>query len=393
MESFNYYAPTEIIFGKGVEKEVATNIKKYGGTKVVVVYGSNRIIDNSLLPNILKQLDDADIKHIEIGGVVPNPHLSLCYEGIKKGITFNADFVLAIGGGSVIDTAKAIGHGIKNPDIDIWDFYIGKEVLTKSTPVGVLLTLSAAGSEMSNSSVITNTDTMQKRGLSSDLNRPKFALMNPEFTYTIPKEELANGIVDIMMHTLDRYFTINTVNSITDKIAEAVLKNTIEFGKIAYENQTDYKAMSELMWTSSLSHNGITGLGQPQDFAPHGLAHEYSAKFNLAHGKALSVVWGAWATYTYKTNPARFAQYGKNVWNIDEADTEKSALMAINTTVEFFKSLNMPTCLSDANIPIQSEEELQELGFKCVYEGKRKLGNFVQLEQNDCTEIYRLTNK
>lgn len=393
MESFNYYAPTEIIFGKGVEKEVATNIKKYGGTKVVVVYGSNRIIDNSLLPNILKQLDDADIKHIEIGGVVPNPHLSLCYEGIKKGITFNADFVLAIGGGSVIDTAKAIGHGIKNPDIDIWDFYIGKEVLAKSTPVGVLLTLSAAGSEMSNSSVITNTDTMQKRGLSSDLNRPKFALMNPEFTYTIPKEELANGIVDIMMHTLDRYFTINTVNSITDKIAEAVLKNTIEFGKIAYENQTDYKAMSELMWTSSLSHNGITGLGQPQDFAPHGLAHEYSAKFNLAHGKALSVVWGAWATYTYKTNPARFAQYGKNVWNIDEGDTEKSALMAINTTVEFFKSLNMPTCLSDANIPIQSEEELQELGFKCVYEGKRKLGNFIQLEQNDCTEIYRLTNK
>ncbi len=393
MQSFSFYTPTKIEFGIGSEEKVAENVKLFGGSKVCIIYGSNRVVESGLLNKVTENLKQNNIEFITIGGVVANPLLSFCYDALEKAKEFKADFMLAVGGGSVIDTAKAVGHGLANQETDIWDFWTGKVPVTKTTPLGVVLTMSAAGSEMSNSSVITNEETMQKRGLTSEFNRPTFACLNPELTYTVPKYQITCGVVDIMMHTLDRYFTINTKNEMTDLIAEALLKNVIKHGPVVVKNPSDYTAVSEMMWCSTLSHNGITGLGQPQDFAPHALAHELSAKFNLAHGAALSAVWGSWARYTYKTDVARFEKYGKNVWGIDEGDSELNALKAIDETVKFFKSLEMPTCFSEANLPIQTEEELYDLGYKCVFKGARVVGQFVKLQQEDCTAIYTLANR
>lgn len=393
MNSFTYCVPTKIEFGKDCENLVAKNIKEFGGNKVFIVHGSDRVLKNGLMDKITKNLDDANIEYMVIGGVIANPLLSFAYDAIEKAKDFGADFILGVGGGSVIDTAKAVAHGVKNPDDDIWDFWSGVKLLTKSTPVGAILTIPAAGSESSNSSVLTNESIAQKRSYATELNRPKFALLNPEFTYTLPKYQIGCGIVDIIMHTLDRYFTANTVNQMTDLIGEAVVKNTMKNGLIAIKNPSDYTAMSELMWAGSLSHNNITGLGQLADFAPHNLAHELSAKFNLAHGGALSVVWGAWATHTYKTNPERFEQFGINVLGIDEGNAQKTALKTIEELKNFFRTLDMPTCLSEANIKIQTKEELKELANRCVYKGTRKVGNFVKLDENDCLAIYTLINK
>ncbi len=393
MQSFSFYTPTKIEFGVDCELKAAENIKLFGGSRVAIIHGSDRVLKNGLMDRVTNNLKENGLEFIVIGGVVANPLLSFCYDALEKAKEFKADFVFAVGGGSVIDTAKAIAHGLANPETDIWDFWLKTKEVTKSTPVGVILTMSAAGSEMSDSSVLTNDKTVQKRGLNTVFNKPKFALMNPEFTYSVPKDQIACGVVDIMMHTLDRYFTVGTVNQMTDLIAEAVLKNIMKNGPVAFENPTDYVAVSEMMWASTLSHNGITGLGQLPDFAPHALAHELSGKFNTYHGAALSTIWGSWATYTYKTDIKRFEQYGKNVLGIDEGDSEKTALKAIEKTVEFFKSLDMPTCFSEANIPIQTAEELKELGFKCVFEGKRVVGNFVKLEEKDCTAIYTLANR
>lgn len=393
MQNFTYFVPTKIEFGKGCENEVAKSIIEFGGSRVFIVHGSNRVIENGLMDKITKILDEAKLEYTIVGGVVANPLLSFAYDAIKKAKEFKPNFILAVGGGSVIDTGKAIAHGIANPEDDIWDFWSGKKTLTKTTPVGVILTISAAGSESSNSSVLTNEKIRQKRSYATDLNRPKFALLNPELTYTLPKYQIACGIVDIMMHTMDRYFTSDTVNEMTDLLGEAILKNTIKNGKIAIENPTDYQAMSELMWSGSLSHNSITGLGQLPDFAPHNLAHELSSKFNLAHGAGLSVIWGAWATHTYRTNPKRFEKFGINVLGINEGNPEKTAIKTIDTMVALFKSINMPTCLSEANIQIQSEYEIKELANRCVYGGTRTVGNFVKLKEEDCVSIYKLINK
>ena len=243
---------------------------------------------------------------------------------------------MAVGGGSVIDTSKAVAHGTANPDTDIWEFWSKKQTVKKSLPVGVVLTLAAAGSETSDSAVLTNEETKIKRGLSTDFNRPAFAIMNPELTYTLPKYQVGCGIVDIMMHTQ----TEN--NELTDEIAEGLLRTVIRNGAVAIKDSHDYNAMSEIMWAGSLSHNGITGLGAEKDFAVHQLGHELSAKFDIAHGASLSAVWGAWATYVYDAKPARFAQYARRVWNVEEADDVKAAQEGIRKTVTYFASLNMP---------------------------------------------------
>ncbi len=393
MQSFSFYTPTKIEFGIGSELKVAENVKQFGCSRVIIIHGSDRVLKNGLMDKVTNNLKENGIEFTIIGGVVANPLLSFCYDAIEKAKEFKADFVLGVGGGSVIDTSKAVAHGLANPETDIWEFWLRTKDLVKSTPVGVILTMSAAGSEMSDSAVLTNDKTMQKRGLNTVFNKAKFALMNPELTYSVPKDQIACGVVDIMMHTLDRYFTSNTVNQMTDLIAESVLKNIMTNGVVAYQNPTDYTAVSEMMWTSTLSHNSITGLGQLPDFAPHALAHELSGKFNTYHGAALSTIWGSWAMYTYKTDIKRFEKYGKNVLGLDEGDSEKTALKAIEKTVEFFKTLDMPTCFSEASIPLQTEAELKELGFKCVFEGKRVVGNFMKLEEKDCTAIYTLANR
>ncbi len=393
MQNFSFYTPTKIEFGKETEIKCAENIKLFGGSRVLIIHGSDRVLKNGLIDRVVSNFKKYSLEYKIIGGVVANPTLSFCYEAIEVAKDFEADFILAVGGGSTLDTVKAVAHGLANKDVDIWQYWLKEKEVTKSTPFGAVLTMSAAGSEMSNSAVITNEKTMQKRGINTDFNRPKFSILNPELTYTVPKYQIACGVVDIMMHTLDRYFTQNTVNQMTDLIAESVLKNIIKNGKIVYEKPTDYDAVSEMMWTGTLSHNGITGLGQLPDFSTHALGHELSAKYDTHHGASLAIMWGPWALYTYKNNVERFENYGKNVLNIDEGDSEKTALKAIEKTVEFFKSLDMPTCFSEAGIPIQSEKELEELGFRCVYEGSRVVGNFKKLYDKDCTNIYRLANK
>lgn len=392
MNSFVFYSPTEVLFGKDTELKVAESIKKYGGKRVLILYGGGSAVKSGLLKRIEDMLSKEDISFCSVGGVRPNPLLSFAKTCIEKAKEFDVDFILAVGGGSVIDTAKGIALGVANPDTDIWDFWTGKAIVTKSIPVGVVLTISAAGSETSNSAVLHNDETDSKRGLSTDFNRPKFAIMNPELTYSLPKYQIACGIVDIMMHTLDRYFTLTDGNKITDEIAESVLRVTIENGKIAMENPHDYNAMSELMWCGSISHNGLTGLGAVIDFAPHQLGHELSAKFDIAHGASLSVMWGSWAEYCYKTKPQRFVQYAHKVWGIKKKTYEETALLAIDATVSYFRSLGMPVYFSDLEIGIQEDTIIRDLAKRCTFYGQRKVGQFKVLDEEDLYQIYKLAN-
>lgn len=393
MKNFTFYSPTEVIFGKDTELKVSEEIIKHGGTRVLIVYGGGSAVKSGLLGKVQDSIKKAGLLYISVGGVKPNPRVSFVREAVKKAVDFKADFILAVGGGSVIDTAKGIAHGTANPEIDVWKFWKHEAKLKKSMPVGVILTISAAGSETSDSAVLTNEETHEKRGLGTSFNRPKFAIMNPELTYTLPKFQIACGVVDIMMHTLDRYFTSTTGNELTDEIAEALLRVVIRNGKKALENPHDYNAMSEIMWCGSLSHNNLTGLGAEKDFTTHQLGHELSAKFDVAHGASLSSVWGSWAEYSYKEHPERFAQYGKNVWGIDKEDIEESAKAAIEKTVSYFSSLKMPTCFTELKIGVQADEVLRDLANRCMFGGKRKVGNFKVLDTEDAYNIYKMANR
>lgn len=392
MQNFTYWSPTEVIFGKDTENQVAAYVKKYGGSRVFLVYGGGSVVQSGLLDRVTAALDEAGLEHDAFGGVQPNPSLEHAKEGIAQASDFGADFILGIGGGSAIDTAKGIAHGVANPDVDIWDFWTEKLPVEKSLPVGVILTISAAGSETSSSSVLTNKATGSKRGLDTPCNRPKFAIMNPELTYTLPPYQVACGVTDIMMHTLDRYF--NPIdNELTDAIAEALLRTVIAKGAVAVKDTHDYDAMSEIMWAGSLSHNGLTGLGGTGDFAPHQLGHELSGMFDIAHGASLATVWGHWAHYVYKTKISRFVRYANNVWEITEGSDEEVALAGIQATVDYFKSIGMPTCFSEAEeIGVQSDEVLKDLAYRCTFEGERTIGGFQVLDEEDIYKIYKMVN-
>lgn len=392
MQEFIYYAPTEVVFGKDAEKKTAEEVKKWGGSRVFLVYGGGSVKRSGLLDRIEAELEDAGIVFKEWGGVKPNPLLSFAEAGVKAAASFGADFILAVGGGSSIDTAKGIAHGTANPETSLWDIWTQKVPLTKSLPVGVVLTIAAAGSEMSDSAVLTNEEIGRKQGLSTDLNRVKFAIMNPELTYTLPKYQVTCGIVDIMMHTLDRYFTHTKGNQMTDEIAEALLRTVIENGRKALEDQMDYEAMSELMWCSSLSHNGITGLGAEKDFAPHKIGHELSAKYDVAHGASLSAVWEAWALYVYMEESARFAQYGRKVWGVQAEDDVTAAREGIRKTVEYFRNLEMPVCLGELEAGVLTEEELMDMAERATGKDTFSVANFKVLWQKDVYEIFRMAN-
>ncbi len=393
MQSFTQYTPTRIVFGKDSECRAGEMAKACGAKKVFVVYGGGSVVKNGILKRVTDSLAEAGLSYETLGGVKPNPRLSFARKAVRQAIAFGADFSLAVGGGSVIDTAKAVAHGVANPDVDIWEFWCRNQVSQKALPVGVVLTISAAGSETSDSAVLTNEETGIKRGLSTDLNRPAFALMNPELTYTLPAYQIGCGIVDIMMHTLDRYFTRTEHNEMTDVIAEGLLRTVIKNGTIALEDSHNYHAMSELMWAGSLSHNGLTGLGAVTDFAVHQLGHELSARFDIAHGASLSAVWGAWATYVRSAKPERFAQFGKNVWGIETPDVERAGLEAIEKTVAYFHSLQMPTCFSEAKeVGLQTEEALKSLAMGCSYQAARTIGSFKVCGIDDMYEIYKLAN-
>lgn len=393
MNNFTFYSPTKVIFGKNAHLATADEIKNSGGSRVMIVYGGGSVEKSGLL-DILKQLlSDKAIPFTVLGGVQPNPRLSLAKAGIEQAIGFKADFILAVGGGSVIDTAKAIAHGAANPNTDIWMFWSKQAIVDKSLPVGVVLTIAAAGSETSDSAVLTNDKTGEKRGLNTEFNRPKFAVMNPEFANTLPKYQIMCGVVDIIMHTLERYFTPEEGNEATDEIAEALMRVVIKNGRIIIENPSDYQAMSEIMWCGSISHNGITGLGGVSGMPVHQFGHELSGKFDVAHGASLSAIWGSWAKYCCSARPDRFARFARKVWGIGMTGVEEAALSGITKTVSYFAEIGAPTCFTELGIGLQSEETLRELADKCVFYGKRTVGLFKPLDSEDVYQVYKMANR
>lgn len=393
MQNFEYYSPTEIIFGKGAEAKTAEKIKKHGGSRVFIVYGGGSVVKSGLLGRLQAQLDEAGLPYESLGGVQPNPLMSLAREGVQRALAFKADFILAVGGGSVIDTSKAIAHGIADPEVDIWEYWSGKRPITKTTPVGVVLTISAAGSETSNSAVLTNDEIGKKCGTNTDLNRPRFAIMNPELTYTLPKYQIACGIADIIMHTLGRYMSHVEGNEFTDRVAEELIKNVMKYGKLALADRKNYEAMSELMWCGSVSHSGFTALGRVMDFAEHKLGHELSGKFNITHGASLTIMWPAWAKRVYVDKPERFAQYAERVWGVNSGTVEERARAGIRMNEEFFKDvLGLPICFSDSEIGVQDEATIEYLADMCTGGGKNKVATFRPLDKAECLAIYRAAN-
>lgn len=390
MNDFIFYSPTKVIFGKGVENNAGTEIKAWGGARVLVHYGGSSAKKSGLLERVEESLKSVGIYYITLGGVVPNPRLSLVHEGIELCRREGVDFILAIGGGSAIDSAKAIALGVKY-DGEVWDFYEKTAVPKSALPTANIVTLAAAGSETSQNTVITNENGWIKKAYGSSLCRPRFTMMNPELTYTLPAYLTACGIVDIMMHTMERYFSPGGCNEMTDRIAEDVLKTVIRFGRIAMKDPENYVARSEIMWSGSLSHNDLTGLGRAGDWATHQLGHELSGYYDVAHGAGLSSVWGAWARYVYKADVMRFARYGVNVWDLpmNFEDPGGTALEAIGVTEEFFASIGMPVTIRELLGKEISDEIIAELAEKCTFFGKRRIGGLAVLDNPQIINIYK----
>ena len=392
MRSFEYFAPTKVIFGKDSHLQIGDILKKETCHKVLIHYGGKSAVASGLIDEVSGCLTDAGIDFVTLGGVVPNPRLSKVREGIELCKKENVDFILAVGGGSVIDSAKAIGYGVANPWTDVWNFYLKTEVPTACLPIGVIPTIAASGSEMSNSSVITNEDGWLKRGAAKcDLCRPKFALMNPKLTYSLPQYQTESGCVDILMHTMERYFVNIETMEITDSISESLMQTVIYNARILMREPDNYTARAEIMWAGSLSHNGLTGCGTGGgDWACHQLEHELGGLYDVTHGAGLAAIWGSWARYVYDVNPERFAQFATNVFDIPcGLDFEKTALAGIEAMEDFFRSIKMPVSLHELGLDLD-DQQIHELAFKCSYEDTRTIGVFKQLNMKDMEKIYTM---
>lgn len=318
MRGFEYYTPTRVIFGKDTHLQAGTLLKEYGCKKVLIHYGSNSAVSSGLLDEICASLKEAGVDFVTLGGVVSNPRLSKVREGIRLCQEEQVDFILAVGGGSVIDSSKAIGYGVANPWTDVWNFFLKTEVPKDCLPIAAIPTIAASGSEMSGSCVITNEDGWLKRSTTrSDLCRPRFALLNPRLTYTLPQYQTESGCVDILLHTMERYFVNLETMEITDSISESLMQTVIYNARILMKEPGNYNARAEVMWAGSLSHNGLTGCGTGGgDWACHQLEHELGGLYDVAHGAGLAAIWGSWARYVYQENPERFAQFATNVFDI-----------------------------------------------------------------------------
>lgn len=386
MNNFTFYPATKYVFGKGVEEKVADQLLAFGMRKPLIVYGKGSVIRSGLLDRIKKSLEKSGIPYSELGGVQPNPVDSKVYEGIEIVKNEGVDSVLAVGGGSSIDTAKAIAAAIPY-DGDFWDFYCGKAKVTKALPVGVVLTIPAAGSEGSGNTVITKLDGLHKLGMGSDVLRPKFALMNPELTFTLHPYQTAAGITDMMAHIMERYFS-NTPNvEITDRVAEGVLKAIISEAPKVIANPEDYDARANIMWSGTLAHNGVCSGGREEDWATHGLEHELSAVYDVTHGAGLAVMFPAWMTYALKENPGKLAQFARRVFDVKESDDVKAAALGIASLKKFLTSIGMPTSMKELGI----ENPDIELLAKKVTENKGEVfGNYIKINQPIAEEIYTL---
>lgn len=390
MDNFIYETPTKVYFGKDEEQKIGKIIREFHPKKVLIHYGGGSVRKTGLLDRVEGYLSAEGIPFVELGGVVPNPELPLVREGIALGRREGVDFVLAVGGGSVMDSSKAIANGIANPETDVWDFSLGKVLPTRTLPKGAILTLAAAGSEMSASCVITNPETGEKRGFNSSCNRMNFAIEDPVLTYTVSPYQTACGAVDIAMHTMERYFCPGEDTYLTDAIAEAVIKSVRKASADCLKNPEDYAARGNMMWASSLAHNGLTQCGRTFQMAVHQLEHEVSGMYpKIAHGAGLAALWCSWARYVYRANISRWLQFAKNVWNldIDFEHPEKTVEEAISLQEQYYASIGMPIGLKALGV---READLPKLALDCSRNHTRILAGYQQLDYPDMLAIYRM---
>lgn len=388
IKDFIFNTPTKVVFGRNAEDKAGELVKEFGGKKVLVHYGTGSVVRSGLLAKSIAALDACGIDHIELGGAVPNPRLGLVYEGIELCKKEGVDFILAVGGGSAIDSAKAIAYGAVC-DGDVWDFFSGK-VPEACLPLGCILTLAATGTEMSDSAVITKEEGLLKRSANYDISRPKFAVMNPELTMTLPDYQTASGCVDIMMHTLDRYFDSPGSMELTDNIAETLLRTVMKYAKVLVDDPKNYDARAEIMWAGSISHNGLMQCGSGGgDWCPHKLEHELGALYDVAHGAGLAAVWGSWARYVLDARPERFARLAVNVFGISpKAEDEETALLGIAAMEDFFRSINMPTNLRELGVePAEGDYRLMA---EKMLGGNEYTGTFKPLSVDDAEKIFRM---
>ena len=385
MQNFIYYAPTKVYFGKDTHKDVGEIIKGYGFGRIMMQYGKSSIKKTGLYDEVMKSLKDSGIEVVEMGGVEPNPKLDFIREAVKVAKENSVEMILAVGGGSVIDSSKYTAAGAA-ADCDVWDFPTRKNEVKKALPVGTILTISAAGSEMSANAVMTNMEENMKRGYGCDSFRCLFSILNPELTYSVSKYQTACGIVDIMAHTMERYFTPVEPTLITDGIAESVLRTVIESGRVLMDKPDDYEARANVMWASSLSHNNLTSCGRESFLAVHQLEHALSGEYDeVAHGAGLAVLYPAWARYVYRLNIPRFAQFARNVWGVEEKDDERAAVSGIEKMEEFFAFIEMPSKISEFGLGEVSAERLADL---CTYGRKRTVRSFEKLDFDKIKEIF-----
>ncbi|NLY43117.1 MAG: iron-containing alcohol dehydrogenase [Clostridiaceae bacterium] len=387
MINFTFQNPTKIIFGKGTEKQVGKEVSQYAN-KVLLHYGGGSIKKTGLYDRVVTSLKEAGIEIVELSGVKPNPRLSLVYEGIRICRENNIGFILAVGGGSVIDSAKAIAMGVVY-DGDVWDFFTEKAVPQKALPIGTILTIPAAGSEASTGCVITKEEGGYKRAVNSELIYPRFSILNPEMAFTLPKYQVACGAADILAHLMERYFTNVPNVELTDRLIEATMKTIINNIPIVLEQPDNYDAWAEIMWAGTVAHNNLLNTGRIGDWASHDIEHELSGIYDIAHGAGLAIIFPAWMKYVYKHDINRFAQYASRVWNVDLSlwSLERAALKGIEALENFFRSIGLVTRLKDAGI---EDDRFEEMAQKCTGSDQYTVGNFVKLKSADIVNIYNL---
>lgn len=391
IKDFNFYAPTRVVFGKSSEEKIAKLIVAHRAKKILIHYGGGSAERSGLLNVVRNQLRQAGLDFVELGGVVPNPLLSKVQEGIELCRKEQVDFILAVGGGSVIDSAKAIGYGVKY-DGDVWDFWAGKAAPKDCLPIGVVLTIPAAGSEMSSSCVITKDEGLIKRGINSDLCRCKFVVMNPERTYTLPPYQTAAGATDIMMHTMERYFSKYEDMTLTDAIAEALLRTVKDAALVVMEHPEDYRNRAQIMWAGSLAHNDLTECGTEKDFATHRLEHELSALFGVTHGAGLAAIWPSWARYVKDKHLSRFVQFAVNVMGVenDFAHPDEIAEKGIRAIEDFYRKIGMPTNIHELLGREITADEIEEMVNKCSRGGTITLGAMEVIDTQAMRTIYEM---
>ena len=387
MNDFRFFAPTEVVFGKDAENKTGECAARYG-SRALLVYGRGSAEKNGLLERVTASLEKAGVAYSLFGGARPNPTLAHAEDGVRKAIGFGADLIIGVGGGSAIDTAKAIAHGAANPEAALWDIWTKAVPLLRSLPVGAVLTMPAAGSEMSDSAVLTNEAIGKKAGINTDFNRCRFAVMDPALGATLPKYQLAAGVTDIMMHTMERYFIPDSHAELTDELAEGLLRTVVRNGKAVLDDPGDYDAMCEIFWASSLSHNNLTECGRGKDFSVHKLGHALSAKYGATHGASLAAVWGAWAEAVCRDCLPRFCRYAEKVWGVKADDAENAAGEGIRRTVAYFASIGMPTSLRELGIE-PTEEDFRALSLDATMNDSVKLCRIRPLGAAEGESIFR----